>query len=287
VEVAGAIFGYLWKALSATGLQLLLVLGPGLALALALHYLAGFVQRRAYAGLGRTLYLVLFGWLGTSLHELGHALFCLIFGHKIVEMRLFDPDPQTGVLGYVKHSFNPRNPYQVVGNFFIGVGPILLGTAVTSLLARLLLGAEFLNPPGGLSLAAGFGSWEMFGHLAGNIWLSTRGILEGLLSWQSLAQWQTWLFVYLVFAIGSSLTLSPSDLKGALGGFGVLIGLWLLFNLVTVWAGDFASGLTAFVAGYGAFFYALMLLALLVNLAAAVVILVPLYFISKIFRRGS
>ena len=76
----------------------------------------------------RGTYLV--SWLGTPIHELGHALFCVIFLHKIEEIRFFQPDRDTGTLGYVYHTWNPRNPWHVLGNFFIGIGPVALGCAV-------------------------------------------------------------------------------------------------------------------------------------------------------------
>ena len=41
------------------------------------------------------------------------------------EIRLFQPDLETGVLGYVNHSYNKRNMYKVLGNYFIGVAPIV------------------------------------------------------------------------------------------------------------------------------------------------------------------
>ena len=59
---------------------------------------------------------------------------CVIFQHRIVEMALFRPDKETGrKLGFVHHSYipksiyNPKNIYQVLGNFFIGTAHRLVG----------------------------------------------------------------------------------------------------------------------------------------------------------------
>jgi len=138
-----AILSYLWTATLASLIQIGIFLVPGLVLAFILNIESGFVERRALLSMGRGWYLGLFGWLGTIVHELGHAIFCIVFGHKITAMKLFDPDPKTGTLGYVEHSYNSANVYQQVGNFFIGIGPILLGTAIIYFLSYLLLG---LNP---------------------------------------------------------------------------------------------------------------------------------------------
>ena len=64
--------------------------------------------------------------IGTPIHEMGHALMCLIFGHKITDMRLWAPR-RDGNLGYVEHAYNKKNPYMVLGNLFIGMGPIFSG----------------------------------------------------------------------------------------------------------------------------------------------------------------
>ena len=92
-----------------------------------------FISQLSFKSLGNAFgpggtYLV--AWLGTPVHELGHALFCLIFGHKIEEIRFFKPDKDTGTLGFVYHTWNPKNPWHVLGNFFIGIGPVVLGCAV-------------------------------------------------------------------------------------------------------------------------------------------------------------
>ncbi|MBQ2734520.1 MAG: hypothetical protein IJF33_01675, partial [Clostridia bacterium] len=47
--------------------------------------------------------------IGTPIHELGHALMCPLFGHKIKKMRLWLPTAQDGTYGFVEHSYSKRN----------------------------------------------------------------------------------------------------------------------------------------------------------------------------------
>ena len=277
-----AILSYLWAAALASLIQIGVFLVPGLVLAFILNYESGFVQRRALLTLGRGWYLGLFGWLGTIVHELGHAIFCLIFGHKITAIKLFDPDPATGILGYVEHSYNSKSLYQLVGNFFIGVGPILLGTAIIYLLSYLLLG---LNP---FQLAANFNSvsspiysWDALAQIVQVLWTSSTSLLRDLFSWHNLSTWQLYVFIYLVFAIGSSITLSPPDIKGALKGFWIILILIFIFNLATVWAGNFTSNLVTATVGYLGVFYTAIFLILLLNIAVSVLLLLSLSLLRK------
>jgi len=275
--MAETILSYLWQAFSATLIQILLLFGPGIILTIVLNFETGFMQRRAVNAMGQGLYLGLFGWLGTTLHELGHAIFCIIFGHKITDMKLFHPDPETGTLGYVKHSYNRTNIYQLVGNFFIGIGPILLGTAVIYLASYWLLGLNFLNLGSNFTGAASqMNSWNGFGELFQNLWNSAVNMFAAIFSWQHVSSWQLYIFIYLVFAIGSSITLSPPDIKAALGGFAVIVILVFIINLATFWAGNFITDAAINVAGYGVLFYTIIFLIALTNIAVGLIVILPL-----------
>jgi hypothetical protein len=277
VESIGA---YLWSAVLATLIQLGLFIVPGLILASIMNWEAGFVERRALGTMGRGWYLGLFGWLGTSVHELGHAVFCLIFRHKIKKMKLFGPDPKTGTLGYVEHSYNPANIYQLAGNFFIGIGPILLGTAVIYFVSYFLLGLNPFQNTASLQITAiRIDSWSAVGQLLQNIGISSLSFLESIFSWHHFATWQLYVFIYLAFAIGSSITLSPLDIKGTLIGLSVILVLIFIFNLVTVWVGDLTSNIFSKTSGYFIIFYAVMFFTLLMNIAVAGLVLLPISLI--------
>jgi hypothetical protein len=272
-----SILSYLWQALSSTLIQILILLGPGLLLTLILNFETRFIENHAVNTLGRGWYLGLFGWLGTSLHELGHVFFCIVFGHKIIDLSLFSPNTETGTLGYVKHSYNRKNIYQLAGNFFIGIGPILLGAVVIFLLAYWLLGLNPFSIDSNFSSASfQLNSWDAFRELFQSLWNSSGHMFAEIFSWQHLSSWQLYAFIYLVFAIGSSITLSPSDIKAALGGFTVIVILIFILNLATVWAGNFISNIVIGIADHYALFYTLVFLIILVNIAVALLILLPL-----------
>ena len=281
-----AVLSYLWAAILASLTQIGIFLVPGLVLTLIMNYASTLMQRRALATIGKSWFLGLFGWLGTVIHELGHAFFCLIFRHKITAMKLFDPDPETGTLGYVEHTYDSSNIYHLVGNFFIGIGPILLGTALIYILLFLLLGLNPFNFVTNVDLAMPhIYSWGILTTTIQTFWSSSTGLISEIFSGNNLSTWQLYVFIYLAFAIGSSITLSPSDIKGTLKGLSVILILVFIFNLATVWAGDLTSNIFKGTISYFLVFYISMFLILLMDIFVSFVLLLPLSLMTRHSKR--
>jgi hypothetical protein len=268
-SIIDSILGYLWATTVTTFSHLMILLGPGIALALIMNYLAALMEKGVYRVLKSKVYYGIFGWVGTIIHESGHAIFCIIFGHRITEIKWFDFDSYDGSLGYVYHTYDPNNLYQRIGNFFIGIGPIILGTLVIYYSSRYLLGKEVFT-----SLAQAIGSTSINTStnpvvLGGAILKGIPIIFSSLLTLDNLSNWKFYLFLYLTFTVGSSIRLSPPDIKGALGGFATLLGLLFLFNLFTSWIGDFASRVFLSFSQMYSMFYVVMIFSILMNAAVA------------------
>ncbi len=165
----------------------------------------------------------------------------------------------------MKHSFDRKSLYQQLGNLFIGIGPILFGSAILYLLLRFVAPvsvplAEFSRP-----------SWAA----------ATRG-LEAVFQLGHASEWRYWVFLYLSVCISSHMQLSWEDCKSALWGFGVLVALIFIFNLAALplglpvmqWADRAAS---AMLLPVGILFYAAILSGAL--FAVVYAILTPFHFL--------
>ena len=251
------------------GLQLLFTVGliviVGLTIAGAKHF---FLRSCGRAG---NRVEIISGAIGTPIHELSHALFCLIFGHKIVELRLYTPRDPSGTLGYVSHSYHKRNLWHRIGNFFIGVGPLIGGSAVLLLLMWLLvpnasealfdtaLGSAVANDLAAIPSAIGERAW---------------GVLSALFLPENFSAWQWYLFLILAIPIVLHMKISGADLKSGLIGFLFLAGIWLVCDLLLFFI--YPKGLYALTAGcmyIGVFLSTFFLLALGI---AAILVLVSI-----------
>ena len=198
-----------------------------LAFTVGIVVLFGFIisvlNRLFYSNFGVASKAVAYvtGFIGTPIHELSHALFCLLFFHKINEIKLFTIGDD-GTLGYVSHSYNPKNFYQKLGNFFIGIAPIV----VISLILYLLI--NFLLPTlkdDLLAVASG-----MSGNGAKGIFEGIGKIFLALFSYMKYPRF--WIYVAVGIFLVPHMTLSAEDVKGAASGFLFLALILFVADLI-------------------------------------------------------
>lgn len=204
--------------------QVVTLLGGLALLTLGLHLVERRVSRLLSHRFGWRSVLVT-GWLGVPLHEISHLIMCWVFRHRIVAYRLFDPDPRTGTLGYVHHAYQRRSLFQIAGNFFIGVAPLLAGSLV------LLGGLALLLPGSQPPLSAEpvpLGLGPQLSHVVG----LAGATLDRMVSLGHLTSWRLWVFGVLALCVGTHMSPSRPDLTGALPGLALLLGLLFGLNVL-------------------------------------------------------
>ena len=206
------LINYIGQVIWQTILFLLIGVLPWIAVALVMQLLSNSIRKSLAKIFGIQGYIYLTA-PGVMIHEIGHAIFCLIFRHKIVEMKLFSPE-EDATLGYVNHSYNPNSFYQRIGNFFIGTGPIWFGVAVLCLISWLLLPNEM----------------QISDFFSLNFW----------------GRWQSYIWLYLALTISSHITLSPPDLAGSVDGGIAIMATALMGFLLLGWCGDWENEIIEF-----------------------------------------
>jgi hypothetical protein len=90
---------------------------------------------------------VLLGWIGTPIHELSHYIMCILFRYEILDMKLFRPikGKKDGLLGYVTYRTRSNNLHQKIGEFFVGIAPMIGGSLIIYGLFRLLMSNLYTN----------------------------------------------------------------------------------------------------------------------------------------------
>lgn len=263
------IWDYLSDAGIATFWQVMILVGPIILLALIMNFLSQKNESLGCRVMGQKVYLYGFAWLGTSIHELGHAIFAIIFAHKISEIKLFTPGSGK-TLGHVKHGYTKGNPYQTLGNFFIGLGPILLGTFLLLVVSWLLFDIDIFSLANKYQVVFSielFKSFESVKNAIVNIGSGVWQYFDLILTGPKTTWWKLALFFYLFYAIGSSITLSGADIKGAFKGFLYFVIVLLLFNIGTIWMGEFTTTFFSRVNEYLSGFYFLIIMSMCLNIA--------------------
>jgi len=212
------------------------------------------------------------GFMGVPIHEFGHALFCILFGHRITEIKLYEPNNADGVLGYVNHAYNGKSLYQQIGNFFIGFGPILFGSAVLLLLMFLLVPDLFRAFMGTANfsriLNLNVFSFSAFHY----IFDIMRNTLAAFFSFAKPDSWRWWVFIIPACSIAMHMSLSRQDLKSSLAGFFFIVLIFLIANIIFYYVKhDAISVLTSYCLSAGTF----LLHYLTISVILSLILLLP------------
>ena len=244
----------------------------------------GFISlcnRCFYDACGNTAFGIvrLTGYIGTPVHEFSHALMCLLFGHRVKKISLFGDSRRSRTLGYVEHTYYRKNIYHQIGNFFIGISPILAGGAVILLLVRVL------TPDVYFSMSAETGNIRAAfseGMNEGALWAVMRGVgamFVSLFSLDSFMDWRWWICMVLVFSIAIHMEISRSDIVSGIRGLGVIAVLLLVADIVLgLLFPATLSAVTAACVTAGVFIALLMLIPAMFSFIIGAVSLLTIFF---------
>ena len=214
--------------------------------------------------------------LGTPIHELGHLVMCLLFAHRVEGVCLWKPSGRDGVSGYVEHTYSRKNPYQVLGNLFIGTGPMFSGLLAVMLTVRFVFPSVYVK-----FITSSLSSASVWGSLGGgfrSLW-GIFGAFGG--TWGHIAL-QVFALIFIV-SVCLHMTLSPSDVKSCFKATPIYLALVLTVAGITYLfrvQGIVYSAMATF------FFVALRLFMIIICIEAVLVALgVLIWCIRKMFSR--
>lgn len=161
-------------------------------------------------------------FLSVPLREAGHAMMAVIFLHRIEDMRLLDLRAADGEFGFVEHSYNPRNPIALLGNFFYALGPAVIG-----LFAVLVI---LLGCFGGI-LPPFLDSVRKLGEVGAGFWEYAKAafsLFADLFTAGDAGAWMRVLGCALLALICFGIHVDPVELLDAIMGIVILGGMLLL-----------------------------------------------------------
>ncbi|MDR0696681.1 MAG: metalloprotease family protein [Christensenellaceae bacterium] len=258
--------------------QFLYILIPIITIGLLINVLMKITIRLA-GGLAKPMIFAT-GLIGVPVHELSHVIMCIIFKHKIGEIKLFKPDIENASLGYVTHFYNKKSLYQKAGCFFIGVAPIIIGALSMILLLNLITPVTAYNVS--IAMSDNFVSSGTTLNRIVSVFSCTAHMLSAFFNPSSIRQISWWVFSYVACCVAMHMRLSPSDIKGSLTGIVVTIFILFLINLfllVFFNNASWQSYLNSFYTGCS-YIMTMMLFSLFFN-----IIIVILFTIIGAFRK--
>jgi len=200
----------------------LVVLGGVVAL---LHVCERRVSRRIAHRLGWRAVLIT-GWIGVPLHELSHLVCARLFGHRIIDFRLLEPDPASGTLGYVRQGYRRRSPLQPLKDIVIALAPLAAGSAALALIVWWTTSVDvFMHVHDAVRAELGAAPKSAFVAAREASSALARGLVGlGAAVWNERTPWLP-LQLYLVAAVTAHMAPSRTDLhrRGPWLALGVLL----------------------------------------------------------------
>ncbi|MBI2863518.1 MAG: hypothetical protein HYX94_03030 [Chloroflexi bacterium] len=234
---------FLWQDFSLLAATLLQMLFPMVVCCLLIHNLRRLLMRRIGAAFGWPGVLAV-SWLGTPIHELSHAACIVLTGMKLMKLALFEPNRETGGLGYVKFSYLPRNPLHQLGCFLSAMAPLVGGSLAIYGATRLLLpdfalydsstGVPFFQPSDVLD-------GQKAGWVVAQVYGFELAILRQMVGGFSLSDWRTYLYIYFVFSVAHNMSPSALDLIGFPRRLAYLLLVLLVVNAPLLFFGSAGS----------------------------------------------
>ena len=212
-------------------------------------FILGYLREHSMTNFQRSFgekAVMITGFIGVPIHEISHAIFAVVFKHKITKIKLFQKKDAQGILGYVNHTYNPKSIYQQIGNFFIGVAPIIGGIAAIIGLMRVFIYnvySDFIN--------VSINNLQVTAITEGaikNVFSSYFLLIKMIFSIKNFSNIYFIIFLFLAICISSHISLSKADIKGAFQGitafFLVLFVFKFIFNILVF--SKYVSGVNTF-----------------------------------------
>lgn len=217
--------------------------------------------------------------IGTPIHELGHAIMCFPFGHKIKKVCLWNPKAKNGVLGYVNHTYNKKNIWHRLGCLFISMGPIILGLLVVLIIVAICfpeICGEYFSSVFSVDTSLG-GFVELIS--------TSIGVLFSSISDSSSPIWVKILGGVLIICVCMHINMSPADIKNSLGALPIYSLICLVLSAIMFFVGgNMAVGFTSALA-YWCFMGFALYTVVFAGMLAVLLIGLLCYIIGRIFSR--
>ncbi|MBU3135242.1 DUF3267 domain-containing protein [Clostridium gasigenes] len=212
------------------------IIGAFITLGLLIGWIEGISNRTIQLRFGRKAVIVT-GIIGTTIHEFSHYIMCKLFGHKVNSVKWFSISAnESSELGYVSHSYNKKNIYQRVGNFFIGVAPIVVGTVILVACFYILMPENFNDIYSRINIkeyvldSNDFNIKGFFYVLFSNLTIIVKKIFVA----KNLINIRFWIYLFIAVSISTHMSLSKADLKNSIDGIFAIVILSVIGSIIAI-----------------------------------------------------